>query len=125
MIDFLELRKIHLDICYFCHMSKLKERWGITSNFQLVVVFIVFGITGSSSVYVGSPILELLSITKESFPDHFLGITLYYFLRILIIFPVYQVLLVLFGFLFGQFKFFWAFEKKMLSRMGIKLDSNT
>lgn len=106
-------------------MNKLKERWGIDSNFQLVIIFIVFGITGSSSVYVGAPILELLSVNKASFPDHFLGLTLYYILRILIIFPVYQVLLVVFGFLFGQFKFFWAFEKKMLSRMGIKLDNKS
>ncbi|MCH8534089.1 MAG: diacylglyceryl transferase [Flavobacteriaceae bacterium] len=106
-------------------MSKLKERWGITSNFQLVIIFIVFGITGSSSVYVGAPILELLSITKENLPDHFLGISLYYFLRIVIIFPIYQILLVAFGFLFGQFKFFWDFEKKMLSRMGIKFEDKS
>ncbi len=106
-------------------MSKLKERWGISSNFQLIIIFIVFGITGSSSVYVGAPLLEFLSLTKESFPDNFLGVTLYYVLRILIIFPIYQILLVAFGFLFGQFKFFWAFEKKMLSRMGIKLDNKS
>jgi hypothetical protein len=36
-----------------------------------------------------------------------------------LIFPIYQVLLVFFGFIFGQFKFFWNFEKKMLSRMGL------
>lgn len=101
-------------------MNKLKERWGISSNFQLIIIFIVFGITGSSSVYVGSPLLEFLSLTKESFPDTFLCVSFYYVLRILIIFPIYQILLVAFGFLFGQFKFFWNFEKKMLSRMGIK-----
>ena len=45
---------------------------------------------------------------------------LFWTLRILIIFPVYQLLLIIFGWLFGQFHFFWAFEKKMLSRMGFK-----
>jgi len=32
-------------------MEKLKEKWGITNNFQLIIIFIVFAITGSSSVY--------------------------------------------------------------------------
>jgi hypothetical protein len=40
-------------------------------------------------------------------------------IRLLIIFPLYQVLLVVIGFLLGEFKFFWAFEKKMLKRMGL------
>jgi hypothetical protein len=35
------------------------------------------------------------------------------------IFPIYQILLVLIGAIFGQFNFFWAFEKKMLR--GLKL----
>jgi hypothetical protein len=34
--------------------------------------------------------------------------------RLLLIFPIYQVLLVANGFLFGQFTFFWNFEKKLL-----------
>jgi hypothetical protein len=38
-----------------------------------------------------------------------------------LIFPLYQVLLVLIGALFGQFSFFWGFEKKMLRRFGLKL----
>ena len=38
---------------------------------------------------------------------------------ILLIFPVYQILLVAFGWLFGQFKFFWNMEKKMLRRLGL------
>ena len=32
----------------------------------------------------------------------------------------YQMLLVFFGWLFGQFQFFWEFEKKMLRRFGLK-----
>ena len=37
-------------------LKKLKERWGITSNFQLVIIFIVFGITGSVSAYISGPL---------------------------------------------------------------------
>jgi len=99
-------------------MGKLKERWGITSDLQLVIIFIVFAITGSSSVYVAKPFLEFIGMQRESFSAAWWGGTLYWTLRILLIFPFYQILLVIYGWLFGQFKFFWQFEKKMLARMG-------
>ncbi|MFS4416887.1 DUF6787 family protein [Maribacter sp. 2307ULW6-5] len=100
-------------------MKKLKERWGITSNLQLAVIFIVFGITGSASVYVAKPFLELINFHPEHFTDAWWGTALYWIVRLLLIFPFYQILLVVFGFLFGQFKFFWAFEKKMLAKLGL------
>lgn len=93
-------------------MQKLKTRWGITSNFQLTVIFIVFAITGSSAAYLSKPILKWFGIVKED-----VSLWIYYPLYLILIFPVYQVLLVSFGFIFGQFKFFWAFEKKMLRSM--------
>ncbi|MFL9836059.1 DUF6787 family protein [Flavobacterium sp. ST-75] len=95
-------------------MEKLKKRWGITSNFQLIVIFIVFAITGSTSAYLSKPVIEWIGISKDA-----MSAWLYIPLRLLIIFPVYQVLLVFFGFISGQFKFFWNFEKKMLRSMGL------
>lgn len=100
-------------------MQKLKERWGISSNFQLTLIFIVFAITGSSSVYVAKPFLKLIGLQLANFPEEWWGTTIYWILRILLIFPFYQILLVIYGWLFGQFKFFWAFEKKMLKRIGL------
>ncbi|MGO4921172.1 DUF6787 family protein [Maribacter spongiicola] len=100
-------------------MQKLKERWGLTSNFQLTIIFIVFSITGSSSVFVAKPFLNLIGLELANFPKTWWGEPLYWILRILLIFPFYQILLVIYGWLFGQFKFFWAFEKKMLKRLGL------
>ena len=100
-------------------MDRLKQRWGITSNFQLVIIFIVFAITGSSSVYVAKPFLSLIGLARDNFSEAWWGGMLYWILRILLIFPFYQILLVIYGWLFGQFKFFWGFEKKMLNRMGL------
>ncbi|MFX0557099.1 DUF6787 family protein [Maribacter sp. CXY002] len=100
-------------------MNKLKERWGITNNFQLIIIFIVFSITGSSSVYVAKPFLQFIGLEYGTFPTTWWGSTMYWTLRILLIFPFYQLLLVIYGWLFGQFKFFWAFEKKMLKRIGL------
>ena len=94
-------------------MKELKKRWKIESNFQLVLLFIVFAITGSTSALLSKPVCMWLGIIEEDFGYWFTPV------RLLIIFPLYQVLLVLIGSLFGQFKFFWAFEKKMLKSMGL------
>ncbi len=100
-------------------MKKLKERWGITSNFQLLIILIVFAITGSASVYVAKPFLAWIGMSKANFPETWWAGWVYWTLRLLLIFPFYQILLVGFGWLFGQFQFFWNFEKKMLERMGL------
>lgn len=94
-------------------MDSLKKRWGITSNYQLTIIFIVFAITGSASAWLSKPLCLWLRITKESLGFWFLPV------RLLLIFPLYQLLLVSIGFLFGQHSFFWAFEKKMLQRIGL------
>ena len=96
-------------------MKKFKEKWNISSNYQLVIILIVFAITGSLSLYVSAPILKALSIDKE-----ILSIWLFWPLKILIIFPIYQILILIIGTIFGQFKFFWKFEKKFLKRIGFK-----
>tara|TARA_R110000868_G_scaffold340496_1_gene601160 strand:+ start:4516 stop:4818 length:303 start_codon:yes stop_codon:yes gene_type:complete len=94
-------------------MKGLKKRWGIESNFQLTIIIIVFAITGSASAWLSKPFCLWLGIIKDDLGMWFTPI------RLVLIFPIYQVLLVLIGFIFGQFKFFWAFEKKMLKRMGL------
>ncbi|MGB7843473.1 MAG: DUF6787 family protein [Salinimicrobium sp.] len=101
-------------------MKKLKQHWGIDSNFQVLIILMVFAITGSSSVFLARPLLELLGFARWDFaPEFFWGGLSYYSIRVLTIFPTYQLLLVAFGWLFGQFRFFWAFEKKMLNRLGL------
>lgn len=92
-------------------MNNLKKRWNIQTNFQLIIIFIVFAITGSSASYLSKPFTAFLGVTKENIS------WLYWPFRLLIIFPVYQVLLVIIGGIFGQFTFFWNFEKKMLDKM--------
>jgi hypothetical protein len=94
-------------------MNKLKKRWGIDSNFQILIIFFVFAITGSSAVRLAGPICEFFGVYKETSAWF-----VYWPARILLIFPLYQLLLVAFGWIFGQFSFFWKFEKKMLVRMG-------
>ena len=96
-------------------MKRLKEKWGINSNFQIIIILLVFSITGSIAVTIAKPLLNLLGLNKETVSPF-----IFWPIRIFIIFPIYQVLIVIVGSLFGQFKFFWAFEKKMLTRIGLK-----
>jgi len=102
------------------YFDQLKEKWGISSNKQLIIVFIVFGLTGSMSVRLAEPFLSLIQLTPKTFEDVVLGSLIYWILRIVVIFPLYQILLMFFGTLFFEFRFFWNFEKKILKRIGFK-----
>ncbi|WP_396168288.1 DUF6787 family protein [Flavobacterium sp.] len=94
-------------------MENLKKRWGITSNFQLVIIFVVFAITGSASAWLSKPVCNLIGITKEDLGLWFTPV------RLIVIFPLYPFVLIFFGYLFGQSKFFFPFSKKMLRSMGL------
>ncbi len=80
----------------------------------MIRIFIVFAITGSSSVFIGRPIMMFIGITKGNFSP-----VIYWILFIIIGLIFYQILLVTIGWLLGQHKFFWEFEKKMLKRFGL------
>ena len=75
---------------------------------------VVFGITGSLALYLSKPILSLLDLNPNTTNK-----LLYYPLRLAIIFPIYQLVLIIVGALFCQFKFFWNLEKKMINRLGL------
>jgi len=95
--------------------NKLENKWKVNYKWEMINIFLVFAITGSSSIFISRPIIKLIGITKEN-----LNPFLYWIFYIIIGFIFYQISLVLIGWLFGQFKFFWTFEKKMLTRLGFK-----
>ncbi|GAA3511516.1 hypothetical protein GCM10022393_26590 [Aquimarina addita] len=91
----------------------LEKKWKVNYRWEMIAIFMVFAITGSTAAKISDPIISLLGFYRESTSGW-----IYWPLRILLIFPVYQLLLVFIGWFFGQFTFFWEFEKKMLSRLG-------
>ena len=94
----------------------MKKFLKVNSNLQLLIILIVFAITGSLSLYLSDFILNFLNVNQNN-----MNILLYWLLRILILFPVYQFLLILIGTIFGQFSYFWKFEKKFLKKIGINI----
>jgi hypothetical protein len=102
-----------LKLCVF-FIKKLEHKWIVNERWELIRIFIVFAITGSSSVFVGRPIIKLIGVSKEN-----LGAVLYGIIFCVVSLVFYQILLVFWGWLLGQFEFFWNFEKKMLRRFGL------
>jgi hypothetical protein len=92
-------------------LHHLQKRWAVKSVFQVVMILLVFSCTGFSVLYVEEWILSLLGIPKE-IPD-WLRVLLF----VIITLPVYQILLLFYGFLFGQFRFFYEFEKRFFKRI--------
>ena len=94
-------------------IKKIQKIFKVESSSRLVVIFTVFAITGSLSVYLGEYVL--LFFFSETLEKNFF----YWSMRILIIFPLYQILLIIVGSIFGEFKYFWEMEKKILRRFGL------
>ena len=104
---------IIIKLCVYL-INKLEKKWIVNQKWELIRIFIVFAITGSSSVYVGRPFINWIGISSEK-----LSAPIYWFLFIIISLILYQILLLTLGWLSGQFTFFWEFEKRFLKRMGL------
>jgi len=94
--------------------ERLKNRWKVQSNFQVVIIMTVFAITGTATVYVKQLIFGLIGIT----PETHLWIKIAFYVPVIL--TIYNILLLVIGFLFGQFRFFLEFEKKFFSRFMFK-----
>ena len=92
-------------------MDRLKKIFKVTSTYQLIIVFVVFGITGSLSLVISEYISIFLHL------DNII-------MSIISILIVYQILLIIIGTLFGEFDYFWEMEKKIISRFKFKKNNN-
>tara|TARA_B100000941_G_C28485576_1_gene544778 strand:- start:42 stop:320 length:279 start_codon:yes stop_codon:yes gene_type:complete len=92
-------------------MERIKKIFKVTSTYQLIIVFVVFGITGSLSLVISEYLAVLLHL------DNII-------LSIIFLLIVYQVLLIIIGTLFGEFDYFWEMEKKIISRFKFKKKIN-
>ena len=81
-----------------------------------MVIIMIFAITGSLSLYITVELFQLIGLQAEN-----LNPIIFWPIRIILLFIIYQVLLLLVALPFGQFQYFWKFEKKFLNRFGFKL----
>jgi len=91
-------------------IQKLRERWKVESAFQVVIILVVFACTGFTVLFIKEPILHFFGGEGE-LP---VWTSVVYYILIL---PIYNVLLLFYGLIFGQFRFFWSFEKRFFNRV--------
>jgi len=84
----------------------------LESLLQVVLVLLAFACTGTTVLLIKTPIFALLGVDMEE--GGFWKTVLY----LLLVLPLYQALLLAYGFVFGQFRFFWEKEKQFIKRMG-------
>ncbi len=89
-------------------IEKMKQRWQVKSGLQVFLILIVFALTGSSVM-----LLRKWMVAEFEWAQHDWFTYSYYWL----IFPIYNILLLMYGFIFGQFRFFLEFEKKFFKRI--------
>lgn len=94
-------------------MERLKVKWGVDSTWRLCIIFLVFALTGTTAAKFGGPLTEYFGVSKNLNPY------LFWPTRIIIILPIYKVLLLIFGWLFGEFLFFRQFAIKILRYLGL------
>ena len=92
---------------------RLKQKWNVNGT-QLFLILCVFAVTGTTTAWLTRSVTTWLQLDASSF--------WYWAIKIGILLFGYQVLILLFAIPFGQFNFFWNYEKKILQRM--KLISN-
>jgi len=98
------------------YLDKLQDKWKLKSIGQVIIVLIVFACTGFTVLFLKKPVVAFFTV--DGGQNLMFSITYY-----ILILPIYNVILLFYGFIFGQFRFFWDFEKRMFARMGGKKES--
>ncbi len=93
-------------------LKKLITKFNAKSLYHLSIIFLIFALSGSGSLLIASPIFTALNLKEliDFYP-------LYLLVRIILFIPLYQILLIIIATIFGEFKYFWNFEKKFFKRL--------
>ena len=90
-------------------LGRLRRRWDVSTG-QVLVILLVFACTGFTVMFLKRPIVALLAGEGEQ--SVLLGVAYY-----VLVLPLYNAILLAYGTLFGQFRFFWNFERRFVTRL--------
>jgi hypothetical protein len=93
-------------------LQKIIDKFHAKSFKHLIIIFLVFALSGSASLLMSSSILTAINL-KELINFY----PLYLLVRIILLIPIYQLVLIIIATLFGEFRYFWNFEKKFFKRL--------
>jgi hypothetical protein len=88
-------------------LDRLKKRWGVTSTWSFIAIFLAFSLAGLAITQCRPVVFHLLHFNPQT--SSWIKVPTYLLLMV----PLYQVFLLLFGALLGEFRFFWEKEKKI------------
>lgn len=88
-------------------LYKLKKKWKLKNTGQVVAILLTFSLAGSSVVFLREFLFQILGF--EPTTSIWTKVVAY----MLLVFPIYQALLLLYGYILGQCSFFWEKEKKL------------
>ena len=84
--------------------------FGANSKLHLLKIFFIFGLAGSLSVFISEPLIQFVSI------ENFISNKFFYWLiRLILIFPIYQFVLIGVALVFGELKYFKKFFIKFIN----------
>jgi hypothetical protein len=92
-------------------LKRLQQKWKV-SPWQLFLILCVFAITGTTTAWISKAITGWVGLTPES------PLVWRILLRTGVLLFGYQVIILIVAFFFGQFSFFWNYEKKIWRRFG-------
>ena len=93
-------------------LNALQKKWNVTKT-DLFWILCVFAVTGTTTAYISKVITGWVGFTEMT------PWVWKFLLRLAVLIFGYQIILLCVEFLFGQFAFFWRFEKKFLTRIGL------
>ncbi len=88
-------------------VQRLKTKWNIQSDWDFWMIMLSFSLAGMAIMPVRKLIFHLVGITDHT------ALWIKALVYLPLIPPVYQIGLLFFGTLLGQFPFFWEKEKKL------------
>lgn len=92
--------------------NKLQQKWNVGPR-QLFLILCTFAVTGTTTAWISRSITAWVGFDEN---------TLWVWkllLRLSILIFGYQIIILMVSFVFGQFQFFWDYERKILKRIGI------
>ena len=89
-------------------IEKLETVFKARSKVHLVVIFLIFGISGSASIFASEVVLEFLNLERFGVSQ-----TIYWPLRLIILFFCYQLILLAVSACFGELKHFSKYTQRI------------
>ena len=89
-------------------IERFEKVFNAKSKAHLLLIFFIFGISGSASLFVSDVVFDLLNLRKINIPQ-----LIYWPLRIIILFICYQFILLFVSACFGQYKHFLKYTRRI------------